>query len=115
MDDWLWPGRNLQELEIDEQLGEDWLIEDIEEAQRGARRFPEYGLLDTIPRKNVFVEMVFNMGPRRVAGFRNMLAAIRDDDFDRAADEMLDSKWARQVGRRANRLAEQMRSGRFTD
>jgi len=108
-------GRNLQELRIDKELGEEWLLEDIEEAERAANRFPEYALLDTVARKNVFVEMVFNMGPRRVAGFRNMLAAIRDDNFDRAAAEMLDSKWARQVGARANRLSELMKHGLYQD
>ena len=105
-------GRNLQELRIDKELGEKWLAEDIETAVRYAKRFPEYDLLSEA-RQCVLVEMVFNMGPSRVAGFKNMLAAIREGEYEEAAIEMLDSKWARQVGRRARRLAEQMESGEY--
>lgn len=105
-------GRNLQELVISRPLGEEWLNEDIEEAVRGASRFPEYNLLEGA-RRDVFIEMVFNMGPSRVAGFRNMLRAIREGDWEEAAIQMLDSKWARQVGVRAQRLAKQMESGDY--
>lgn len=104
-------GRNLQELTINKSEGEAWLCADIAEAKALALRFPEYDSLDTHARKDVLVEMVFNMGPRRVAGFRNMLRAMRERDWDEAAMEMLDSKWADQVGKRAQRLSEQMRTG----
>lgn len=104
-------GRNLQELRIDKALGEKWLKQDVERARKAARRFPEFNLIGNEARQDVFVEMVFNMGPSRVAGFRLMLAAIREQDWEEAAIQMLDSKWARQVGRRARRLAEQMESG----
>lgn len=108
-------GTNLQELQIDEFLARKWLLEDVEEAERYARQFPEWSYLDTDARKNVFIEMVYNMGPSRVAGFRNTLAAIRNRDWEEAAVEMLDSKWARQVGRRARTLSELMRSGTYPD
>ena len=104
-------GRNLQELEISLELGTSWLLEDIKNAEREARNFPEWAYLDSAARKEAFVEMVFNMGTPRVSGFRNTLRAIREQDWDEAAAEMLDSRWARQVGVRARRLAEQMRTG----
>jgi len=105
-------GRNLQELEIDKQLGEKWLEDDLKTARLAAERIPEYSLL-TDERKDVLVEMVYNMGPSRVAGFRMMLAAIRDGDWEEAAIQMLDSKWAKQVGVRARRLAKQMESSEY--
>lgn len=108
-------GTNLQELRIDEWLARRWLLEDMEEAKRAAKRFPEYRDLDTQVRREVFVEMVYNMGPGRVAGFRNMLSAIRRQDWDDAANEMLDSRWARQVGRRAKTLAGLMQAGHYQD
>ena len=104
-------GTNLQELQIDDTLARKWLIEKIQESETYARRFPEYSLLDTQNRKNVFIEMIYNMGPSRVAGFKNMLAAIRERDWEEAAKEMLDSKWARQVGMRAVRLSNIMKEG----
>lgn len=54
--------------------------------------------------------MCFNLGWTRLSKFKNMLLALRQRDWNRAADEALDSKWARQVGDRAERIAELFRS-----
>ena len=62
-------------------------------------------------RYEALVNMAFNLGIPRLSTFRKMWAAIQAGDFDKAADEMLDSKWARQVGYRATELAETMRNG----
>lgn len=103
-------GTNLQELEIDEPTAYRWLCDAIEQARVYARSFPEYSKMGEV-RKDVFLEMIYNMGPGRLAGFKKMLAAIDQKDWETAAQEMLDSKWASQVGQRAHRLAEQMRTG----
>ena len=47
---------------------------------------------------------------KEVAKFRKMLSALEDHDYHRAAAEMLDSRWARQVPRRAGEEAERMRA-----
>jgi lysozyme len=62
-------------------------------------------------RARVITEMIFNMNVQRVLLFRKMWEAIENMDYDRAADEMLSSKWATQVGQRAIELAEIMRKG----
>lgn len=62
-------------------------------------------------RRRVICNMIFNMGLSRVLGFKRMWAAIQAEDWDGAAREMLDSKWAKQVGKRAEELAETMRKG----
>lgn len=62
-------------------------------------------------RLGVLVNMRFNMGMRRLLGFRKLLEAAERGDWAAAANEMLDSKWAKQVGDRATRLAEQMLEG----
>ena len=69
-----------------------------------------FGELNNI-RQEVLVNMVFNMGAPRFKTFKRMLAALNELDYDRAADEMLDSKWAKQVGPRAQELARKMRTG----
>jgi lysozyme len=61
-------------------------------------------------RQRVLMNMAFNM-LGRLLEFKNFLAAAQQGDWQRAADEMLDSKWARQVGARATRLAAMMRAG----
>lgn len=62
-------------------------------------------------RQEVLVEMRYNLGLGGVLGFRKMISCLRARDFDGAAREMLDSLWARQVGQRAQTLAERMRRG----
>jgi lysozyme len=55
--------------------------------------------------------MVFNLGMPRFKQFQNMIAAIEAGDWMEASDEMMDSRWAQQVGLRASRLAEMMETG----
>lgn len=62
-------------------------------------------------RARVITEMIFNMNVAKVLQFREMWKAIEMGDFERAADEMLRSKWAEQVKSRADTLAEIMRTG----
>ena len=62
-------------------------------------------------RKAIIIDMLFNLGLPGLRGFKNMFRALRADNYKRAADEMLDSKWAGQVGYRARKLADMMRTG----
>lgn len=62
-------------------------------------------------RQDVLANMAFNMGIDGLLTFRDMLNAIRRLDYACAANAMLASKWAAQVGARARRLAEMMRTG----
>jgi lysozyme len=62
-------------------------------------------------RKAVLISMAFNLGQTRLAGFQRLREAVKELDWEQAAAEMLDSKWAAQVGQRAQRLAQQMRTG----
>lgn len=64
-------------------------------------------------RYDVLVNMSFNMGTAGLKTFRKMLAAAQAGAFNTAADEMLDSKWARQVGMRSAVLSDQMRNGTY--
>ena len=63
------------------------------------------------PVRAVLLEMAYNLGTQGLLGFHNMLAALEGGDYDKAADEALDSKWAREVPARAHRLAEIIRAG----
>lgn len=57
----------------------------------------------------VLVNMAFNLGRTRLSKFKNMLAAVNQKDYATAAEEMIDSKWYRQVKRRGEELVELMR------
>jgi lysozyme len=62
-------------------------------------------------RQDVFTMLAYNMGWPRLSGFHHMLEAAHAGDFERAANELLASKWEHQVGARAQRLARQLRTG----
>ena len=55
--------------------------------------------------KSVVVEMCFNLGDHGFSKFKKAIAHMKSKEWQLAADEMLDSLWARQVKSRANRLA----------
>ena len=61
----------------------------------------------------VLVDMTFNMGISRLCGFKKMLTAVEQGDYQTAAKEMLASKWAAQVGRRAAELSKIMKKGEW--
>jgi len=67
------------------------------------------------PRQMVCVNMAFNLGVPRLKLFKNMWSAIHRKDYERAAVEMLDSRWAKQVKGRATRLSDIMRTGELND
>lgn len=104
-------GRNIEERGITDAEAEHLLDSDIIKSTSeltSALRF--YSQMDDV-HKAVLINMHFNMGLGRLLGFRKMLEAIERGDYSAAAAEMLDSRWARQIGRRAAELADQMRAG----
>lgn len=97
-------GRNLDERGLSE-LEVDYLLDnDVTSAYNDVVRVvPGFNTLSE-DRQHALLDMVFNLGVSRFLRFRKFLAAIDARDFERAAAEMMDSKWARQVGQRAETL-----------
>jgi lysozyme len=59
-------------------------------------------------RQRVMANMCFNLGYPRLSKFVKFLAAMQEEDWSKAGEEMLDSKWATQVGNRAQRLKDKV-------
>ena len=59
--------------------------------------------------QRIIANMMFNMGRPRLSKFKGMKAGVDARDWNKAADEMVDSRWYRQVTNRAERLVERMR------
>lgn len=95
--------RGLSEAEIEFLLDNDVVIVENELD----KAFPWWRDMSEI-RQRVLADMAFNMGVPRLKGFKNALSAMQQGDYADAADEMLDSIWAKQVGTRAARLAHMM-------
>ena len=66
--------------------------------------------LDEVRRK-VCIDMAFNLGLGGFSKFKNMIRALAAKDYQKAAREMENSVWYRQVGDRAKRLVRMMRTG----
>ena len=107
-------GHNVEDVPLTPRAIQAILEDDINIATAELDRSWNHWKRDLSPaRQNVLIEMVFNLGYPRFSKFEKLIQAILDHDYEAAADEMLDSKWARQVGRRAINLATQMRSGTY--
>jgi len=61
--------------------------------------------------QEALLNMTFNLGVNGLLGFKETLALMKTEQYAAAASAMLASKWARQVGKRAERLARQVREG----
>jgi lysozyme len=104
-------GRNLDDVGLSKSEIYFLLDNDIAAAEESARSILDNFDALSDERKAVVVNMAFNLGRTRLAGFANTMQAIRDGRWGDAADGMLASKWAQQVGARAARLAKAMREG----
>jgi lysozyme len=62
-------------------------------------------------RQRALANMAFNLGAQRLRGFAKMIKALASAQYDEAARQALESKWARQVGARAERIAAMIREG----
>lgn len=106
-------GRNLDDVGISHDEALVLLHNDIEKASAALRtQLPWTVNLDDA-RVGVLVNMTFNMGIGTILKFKDTLAHIQAGQYEQAAESMLQSQWARQVGARAQRLATQMRTGEW--
>jgi len=62
-------------------------------------------------RKAVIIDMAFNLGVAGFSAFRKTISFLAQHEYTKASQEMLDSKWALQVGKRANYLSTLLRNG----
>ena len=60
--------------------------------------------------KRICANMMFNLGYPRYSKFKKKIQAVKDGDWIEASEQMIDSRWYRQVTNRAKRLVERMRS-----
>lgn len=106
-------GRNIEDRGITEDEARYLLKNDIKIVEDELlEKKPVVAGLDAV-RQRVLVDMGFNLGIPTLLKFQNMWAAIEDEDFQTAADEAMDSRWAKQVGRRAERLCQAMATGEW--
>lgn len=106
-------GRNLEDVGISEEEAEILLQNDIQRAVNQLKeRFPWTLELDEV-RFAALINFTFNVGIGTVSKFVNAMALLKGKKYDMAADEFLNSRWAKQVGQRAVEVTEQIRTGEW--
>ena len=102
-------GRNLSDDGIRKGEADALLANDMRAAQASLARYEWFSGLSPV-RQAVVTDMVFQLGSKGFAAFRDTITAIADGRWNDAADEMLDSAWAHEVPSRARRLSQMMRT-----
>ena len=110
-------GRNIDEdgglgLSVDEI--EFLLKNDIKRCKQELITLPWFPEIDSV-RQDALINLCFNLGITRLLGFKNALNAMSVGDYEKAAEEFLDSRWAVQVGNRALDVAHMIRTGEYPD
>ena len=108
-------GRNLTDVGITQDEADLMLQHNVADTQAALARALPVSIIQSIDpvRMDALTNMAFNMGVNALMKFNLTMLALMQKDYERAADAMLDSQWARQVGARAQRLAQQMRTGQY--
>jgi len=104
-------GWNLDDKGITKEIADSILKDQLNDCIFELLKVNDFRLLTDQPRREVLINMSFNLGLTKLMKFKKMWYAIRCRAWEVAADEMLDSLWAKQVGKRAIELSEIMRSG----
>ena len=103
-------GRNLTDMGITAAESEMLLRTDVARTREAVcRAWPWVEQLDPV-RQAVVLDMAFNLGVKGLSQFKRTLGLLRNGRWEAAADAMLDSLWAQQVGGRAQRLAQMVRT-----
>lgn len=87
--------------------------EDAQEALAGAAKFEWFEGLDE-PRKLAIVDMVFNLGYEKLTTFQQFLGCMEQARYNDAANDLENTLWYKQVGRRAVYLTNVIRTGEWT-
>ena len=109
-------GRNIDQeggLGLSEEEINVLLINDVERVKNElTAAYFWFPALDEV-RQAAMIDMCFNLGLSRLRGFVKAIEAMSRQQYDNAADEFLDSRWASQVGQRAIRVTEMIRTGEY--
>ena len=110
-------GRNIDEdggIGLSEEEIDYLLDADVVRCLRELSVFEWFGELDEV-RQDAMVSLCLNLGLPRLRSFKLALRAMKYNLYEEAASEFLDSKWASQVGHRANEIAEMIRTGDYPE
>lgn len=103
----------LGELCVSENIASDWLKDAVIRIHNDLLN--EDYFIGGASRKAVIVDLVYNLGKKKFLTFKKFIQAMREQDFERASAEIVDSRYYKQTGSRAKRNAEIIKSGNLNN
>ena len=103
-------GFAIKDLTLDEDIAEEILVRKLEKLKRNA--IARFKWLEDMPVEvqEVILNMCYQLGVTGTSKFRKAISALQEGDWEEAANEMLDSLWARQTPNRAKELSDTIRN-----
>lgn len=105
-------GRNLEDRGLSKDEADFLLENDVTEIYEELEKLAWFQGLNSV-RQDVILNMAFNLGIEGLLKFRKTISYLKERDWEKAGEEMLNSKWAGQVGNRAYELSDQMKGGKY--
>jgi lysozyme len=105
-------GRNLKDVGLSEDEIDYLLVNDINRCKAEAKAFHWYKDLNTV-RREAILNLLFNLGKPRFLGFKKAIKALESNDYEESADQFWDSRWRKQVGKRAEDICHMIRTGSY--
>lgn len=96
---------------LPDKVNDYWLAYILEEREAELDRLIPWWRQLTDARQRAIMNMAYQLGTAGLLGFPAMLGALQAGRYQEAADEAMDSKWARQTPERASRVSEMIRKG----
>ncbi|HWI49080.1 MAG TPA: glycoside hydrolase family protein [Rummeliibacillus sp.] len=97
-------GRNIEDNGISKEEADALFENDFDAAVNDLMRF-DWWVMQPKSVQDALINMRFNLGLHRLLGFTKMIQALQEKNYSKAAQEALDSRWAKQVGDRAKDVA----------
>jgi lysozyme len=106
-------GRNLEDVGISKEEAYLLLENDVKNVDQQIKTYMPWATFLNPARYAALINFVFNVGIGTALKFENAMAALKASDFGTAAEELLNSRWAKQVGKRSTEISEQIRTGEW--
>lgn len=105
-------GTNLEHRGVSELEAELMLYTDVRHIKASLNKHVWFTELNDV-RQEAIINMAYNLGINGLLKFKKMIYYLKEQNYDMASKEALDSKWAKQVGKRALELSTQIKTGMY--
>lgn len=105
-------GLNVEDKGVSEWEAEFLLRNHLLELEAQLKEYEWFRIQDRV-RKDALIDLAYNLGVTGLLQFKRMIRALKAKDYTQAKAEALDSKWARQVGVRADKISGMIESGEY--